>query len=305
MIKRTFTFSMTLYLSMVCAVIYLLFEEWYSYLLTHNVSILSFKEGMFSQCNGTKITSDEIKTKLINVRNYTTYGTYLESDNKRLFPLLVSTILLVFHLFDSLINCSKVSTNFLAFFAGYKVKDCEQSMENIPEMIPLDTLQDEIEERLQQRQNDILYQRKPTNGSQNRIWQRLGVYVLSFVGLSMIILLACIPQLFYLSNIETNSSGKQFDTINLFSSNLLTFYTYNTVGCVTDYSWQCKSESGHDCQFPFMVDGEYSYQCKEIGGDVKPKCALGSVIINEKKIGDSSNYHPCGPTCPGGKIGSF
>ena len=218
MIKRTFTFSMTLYLSMVCAVIYLLFEEWYSYLLTHNVSILSFKEGMFSQCNGTKITSDEIKTKLINVRNYTTYGTYLESDNKRLFPLLVSTILLIYHLFDCLVNCSKVSTNFLAFFAGYKVKDCEQSKENIPEMIPLDTLQDEIEERLQQRQDDILYQRKPTNGSQNRIWQRLGVYVLSFVGLSMIILLACIPQLFYLSNIETNSSGKQFDTINLLSS---------------------------------------------------------------------------------------
>ena len=54
-----------------------------------------------------------------------------------------------------------------------------------------------------------------------------------------------------------------------------------------------------------MVDGEYSYQCKEIGGDVKPKCALGSVIIKEKKVGDSSNFHPCGPTCPGGKIGSF
>ena len=176
MIKRTFTFSMALYLSAVTAMVYFFFEEWYTYLLNHHVSIISFKEGMHNQCNASSpISNNTVNSSLINIRNYMTYGTYLESNNKRLFVLIASIALLAVHLLDSLTNCNKVSANFLAFFVDFK---------------PLDNLQ-------------------------RSILSTITLYVLAFIGLAFIIFICCIPQLFYLSRIENKSSGKWFTSSHL------------------------------------------------------------------------------------------
>ena len=212
MVKRTFTFSMTLYLSLVSFVIYLLFEQWYLFLkTTNNVSFLSYKEGMYNNCNTTKVSTNEFNTKLINIRDYMTSGEILDGHNKRLSLLIASIILFAYHLLDSALNCNRISINFLAFFAGYKANECEQSIENIPEQIPLDDLQNEIEDRIQQLpwqwQRDILNQRKPPNGSKTSIWSKFVLYVLSLIGLLMVIFIPCIPQLFYLTKMKPMTSG--------------------------------------------------------------------------------------------------
>ena len=216
MIKRTFTFSMTVYLSLVTVMVYLLFEEWYTYLLNHHVSIISYKEGKYDMCNISTTASDTVNSSLINIRNYMTYGTYLESNNKRLFVLIASIVLLAFHLLDSLTNCNKVSANFLAFFVDFKPKDCKERIQKAPEQIPLDDLQSELEERIQQRHEDILFQRPPpSNQLQRSILSTITLYVLAFIGLAFIIFICCIPQLFYLSRIENKSSGKWFTSSHL------------------------------------------------------------------------------------------
>ena len=127
-IKRMFTLSMTMYLSLVSAVVYILFEKWYNYMLVNQVSILRFQEGIYNQCNGTRVHSKSINETLINVRNYMTYGSYLQSDTMRLFILIASLVLFAFHLLASISNCNKVTANFLSFFSGYKATECQENV---------------------------------------------------------------------------------------------------------------------------------------------------------------------------------
>ena len=224
MIKRTFTLSMVMYLSVISAVVFLLFEEWHSYLLTHHVSVISYKQGLYNYCNGTTITGDTVNNT-INVRNYMTDDTYLKSDNKRLFFLAISIVLFFYHLLDSLTNCTKVSTNFLDFFAGYEAKECEQSMEQIPEQIPLENIQDELEERIKQRHQDILFDRTSSNDSHTNICSKVTLCVFSFIGLSIVVFVICLPQLFFLFEIEPVNSGKYILWKIVFHEHLQVFIT--------------------------------------------------------------------------------
>ena len=208
-IKRFFTFSMPMYLSLVNAVVYILFEEWYRYMLVNQVFILRFQEGELNQCNGTKVSIEAINQTLINVRNYMTYGSYLESGNMRLFVFVTSLGLFAFHVLESVTNFNKVSVNFLSFFSGYKAVECRESVDVSPEQIPLQDFEIELNELIHQRQETRFLHQTPTpTESQSNIVTNVTQIILSFLGLSLILFIVCIPNLFYLYRIETDMSGK-------------------------------------------------------------------------------------------------
>ena len=188
-------------------------------MLSNQVSVLKFQEGMSDLCDKTSISTEAINQTVINVRNYTTY---LESNNMRLVVLIASLILFAFHLLESISNCNKVTTNFLSFFSGHKAIDCQDTDRNIPEQIPLEDLQEELEERLWQRQDDIIIQRVPAE-SHRKVVTNVAQILLSFLGLILVIFISCIPQLFDLYRIEIESSSKLAMLISMVSYYLVFF----------------------------------------------------------------------------------
>ena len=307
-----------MYLSLVSAVVYILFEKWYNYMLVNQVSILRFQEGIYNQCNGTRVHSKSINETLINVRNYMTYGSYLQSDTMRLFILIASLVLFAFHLLASISNCNKVTANFLSFFSGYKATECQENVENVPEQIPQD-FQIELHEMIRPRNNDGFIQRirTPTD-SQNNIATTVIQILLSFLGLALVLFICYIPHLFYLYKIETTDLGNQsllhkiiyisfdleFFSVFLKLPKLCNFYFCSNEECfifVSEPSWQCKSKSGHTCIFPFLTRDKFSYECEKLGKDDELRCPIGFDFVNGTKIGNVNNHNLCGPLCPGGK----
>ena len=203
---------MTMYLAIVCGIIYGIFESWCEYTKFHPVVFISYKKGQqYSSCNnGSSIDLGEQNYETENLRDlFTTF----EGDYKRTSILVACLVLFLFHMMEAITNCNSTSANLHFFLSSYNFGDC-QNIENDGKsktFIPLDDLQDEIETVLLQPTLDLGQQSPNPGHNCQEIFCMVIKTALSFLGLFFIIALCCIPQFFYLLKNDTIIDGKKID----------------------------------------------------------------------------------------------
>ena len=211
MSERIFTMSMTMYLAIVCGIVYGVFEAWYQYTLDHQVKFITYQpDQQYNICgNGTTIDSEEPKTRKINMGNLFTAFEDNVNFSKRLLILIACCTLFLFHMIEAIMNFNKKTVNLHFFLSSYNFNDCQDTEENVT-VIPLEDLGEEIENVLQRR---ILDQRPSTITSSkarrncNKFCSIMTKLFLSFIGLFFIIALCSLPCFFYVLENPTSIKG--------------------------------------------------------------------------------------------------
>ena len=204
------TMSMMLYLASVCGIIYGIFESWCQYTKFHTVVFISYKKGQqYNTCgNGSLIDSEGQDTN--HTENLRDLFTTFEGDYKRTLILIACLVLFLFHMVETISNCNGTSANLHSFVSSYNFRDCQNVENDSPNLIPLESLKNEIETKLLQPTFDLGQQSPNPGHNYHEILCMVTKTALSFFGLFFIVALCCIPHFFYLLKNDTVIDGKNF-----------------------------------------------------------------------------------------------